>query len=388
MIKDKEKNADYLDETNLGIVDERRSFSGNPKKRIAGARAFVILMVVVGSAMVGWFVYGQMHVSTLKDKPKNDKVQVMTRSLPRQSFDDAPAPVMIDIPSKNKAIPPLPKVPEQQLQQAVVRQNQGINHQKKELSPEEKIMRARLGVSFNAGESKVQTTKARKMSGEQNNTETSSNSQALANTMKPARMAGAQASVMPHPSLTIAQGSMVPCGTNTELDTTVAGQVKCTVSRDVYSADGTVKLIDKGAVVTGEQNHGIQNGQNRVFVLWTRLRNPDQTIVNLDSGGTNALGSAGIPGQVNSHFWERMYDAVFFSVLTDGMKAGIESISSNNADVTFNTTENSTGQLATEALRAKLNIPPTLYVAQGDAVSIYVARDLDFSTVYGLEMND
>lgn len=70
--------------------------------------------------------------------------------------------------------------------------------------------------------------------------------------------------------------------------------MKCTVSRDVYSADGTVKLIDKGAVVTGEQNSGIQNGQNRVFVLWSRLRNPDQTIVNLDSSGTNALGSAGV----------------------------------------------------------------------------------------------
>ncbi|EEN3617557.1 conjugal transfer protein TraF, partial [Salmonella enterica subsp. enterica serovar Enteritidis] len=272
--------------------------------------------------------------------------------------------------------------------QQVARQT--LNNQKKELSPEEKIMRARLGVSFNGVDPEKQATTAKEQerrSG-QDNTETSSNSQALASRMKPARMAVAQASVMPHPNLTIAQGTMIPCGTNTELDTTVPGQVKCTVSRDVYSADGTVKLIDKGAVVTGEQNSGIQNGQNRVFVLWSRLRNPDQTIVNLDSSGTNALGSAGVPGQVNSHFWERMGDAIFFSVLTDGMKAGIASINNNNSDVTFNTTENSTDQLATEALRAKINIPPTLYAAQGDAVSIYVARDLDFSTVYGLEMND
>ncbi|EGE9388688.1 TPA: type IV secretion system protein VirB10 [Escherichia coli] len=384
MRKDREENLDYLDEEDTGIEDERQGFSGSPKKRIAGARAFVGLMVLIGSAMVGWFIYNQMHVKKLADDPKKDKEQVMTSSLPRQSFDDVPP--TIDNTPKNSVVPPLQTT--QESQQQVARQT--LNNQKKELSPEEKIMRARLGVSFNGVDPEKQATTAKEQerrSG-QDNTETSSNSQALASRMKPARMAVAQASVMPHPNLTIAQGTMIPCGTNTELDTTVPGQVKCTVSRDVYSADGTVKLIDKGAVVTGEQNSGIQNGQNRVFVLWTRLRNPDQTIVNLDSSGTNALGSAGIPGQYNSHWWERMGDAVFFSVLTDGMKAGIASINNNNSDVSFNTTENSTDQLATEALRAKINIPPTLYAAQGDAVSIYVARDLDFSTVYGLEMNE
>ncbi|EAO1088250.1 conjugal transfer protein TraF [Salmonella enterica] len=384
MRKDREENLDYLDEEDTGIEDERQGFSGSPKKRIAGARAFVGLMVLIGSAMVGWFIYNQMHVKKLADDPKKDKEQVMTSSLPRQSFDDVPP--TIDNTPKNSVVPPLQTT--QESQQQVARQT--LNNQKKELSPEEKIMRARLGVSFNGIDPEKQATTAKEQdrrSG-QDSTETSSNSQALASRMKPARMAVAQASVMPHPNLTIAQGTMIPCGTNTELDTTVPGQVKCTVSRDVYSADGTVKLIDKGAVVTGEQNSGIQNGQNRVFVLWSRLRNPDQTIVNLDSSGTNALGSAGVPGQYNSHFWERMGDAVFFSVLTDGMKAGIASINNNNSDVSFNTTENSTDQLATEALRAKINIPPTLYAAQGDAVSIYVARDLDFSTVYGLEMND
>ncbi|EAN8171700.1 TPA: type IV secretion system protein VirB10 [Escherichia coli] len=384
MRKDREENLDYLDEEDTGIEDERQGFSGSPKKRIAGARAFVGLMVLIGSAMVGWFIYNQMHVKKLADDPKKDKEQVMTSSLPRQSFDDAPP--TIDNTPKNSVVPPLQTT--QESQQQVARQT--LNNQKKELSPEEKIMRARLGVSFNGVDPEKQATTAKEQERRagQDNTETSSNSQALASRMKPARMAVAQASVMPHPNLTIAQGTMIPCGTNTELDTTVPGQVKCTVSRDVYSADGTVKLIDKGAVVTGEQNSGIQNGQNRVFVLWTRLRNPDQTIVNLDSSGTNALGSAGIPGQYNSHWWERMGDAIFFSVLTDGMKAGIASINNNNSDVSFNTTENSTDQLATEALRAKINIPPTLYTAQGDAVSIYVARDLDFSTVYGLEMNE
>ena len=83
MRKDREENLDYLDEEDTGIEDERQGFSGSPKKRIAGARAFVGLMVLIGSAMVGWFIYNQMHVKKLADDPKKDKEQVMTSSLPR-----------------------------------------------------------------------------------------------------------------------------------------------------------------------------------------------------------------------------------------------------------------------------------------------------------------
>ncbi|MGX4075076.1 hypothetical protein ACWJVB_25520 [Escherichia coli] len=49
--------------------------------------------------------------------------------------------------------------------------------------------------------------------------------------------------------------------------------------------------------------------------------------------------------------------------------------------------ENSGEQLASEALRSYMSIPPTLYDQQGDAVSIFVARDLDFSGVYTLADN-
>ena len=69
MRKDREENLDYLDEEDTGIEDERQGFSGSPK-RIAGARAFVGLMVLIGSAMVGWFIYNQMHVRSWPTIPK------------------------------------------------------------------------------------------------------------------------------------------------------------------------------------------------------------------------------------------------------------------------------------------------------------------------------
>src|SRR5260370_38573132 len=103
--------------------------------------------------------------------------------------------------------------------------------------------------------------------------------------------------------LSVSADTIIQCGTKTDLDTTVPGLVSWQVSRDVYSAVNKVRLIDKGAIVTGEVSSGIKQGQSRVFVLWTRLRNPDNIIVNLDSPGTNRPGSAGIPGQVDTRFW-------------------------------------------------------------------------------------
>ena len=40
--------------------------------------------------------------------------------------------------------------------------------------------------------------------------------------------------------------------------------------------------------------------------------------------------------------------------------------------------------LANTVVEAQINIPPTLEKNQGDTVSIFVARDLDFSGVYDL----
>ncbi|WP_235357653.1 type IV secretion system protein VirB10 [Burkholderia pseudomallei] len=204
-----------------------------------------------------------------------------------------------------------------------------------------------------------------------------------------------KASMLEHPSFTIPSGVMIPCGTKTELDTTQPGMVSCMVSRDVYSADHKVKLIDKGAHVDGEIATGIKQGQNRVFVLWTRMRNPDNVIANLDSPGTNSLGSSGIPGQVNTHFWARFGSAMMISLFSDATQAGLQYAAnrgnnngSGNTYLNLDNTTSTSNQLASEALRATIDIPPTLYDQQGDMVNIYVRRDVDFNDVYGLSMEE
>ena len=43
-------------------------------------------------------------------------------------------------------------------------------------------------------------------------------------------------------------------------------------------------------------------------------------------------------------------------------------------------------KMANEALKYSINIPPTLYKNHGEQIGIYIARDLDFSSVYRIEI--
>lgn len=379
---------EYVDDES-DFEGERQAFDSGSKKRVAGARMFVLLMVLVGCGLVGWFIYNRLHPPGVKAPEQQGATGTSVGSLPRQTFEDVP-PSSPPKEEKTAEAPSQPFIPQPSQASQQQQAKTSLRNGKKELTPQEQIMQDRLGVTFDGQPVDKQNANTERKSGVQvAQREPGEDSNALASRMTPARMSGAKASVMANPSMTLPQGRMIPCGTATELDTTVPGQVMCVVSRDVYSADNSVVLIDKGAIVTGQISGGIKDGQARVFVLWERVRNPDNVIVNIDSGGTNSLGSAGIPGQVDSHFWERFRGAVFISVLSDSLKALANSVNNgNNQSVSLDTTENSADQLATEALRATINIPPTLYDQQGDSVSIFVARDLDFSDVYGLEMDN
>jgi type IV secretion system protein VirB10 len=98
------------------------------------------------------------------------------------------------------------------------------------------------------------------------------------------------------------------------------------------------------------------------------------------------LGGAGIPGYVDTHFWKRFGGAILLSVIDMSIDIAKER-ADRTAGGDYNigsSSDSDTSEMASEALRNSINIPPTLYVNQGERISIDVARDLDFSKVYDL----
>ncbi len=175
----------------------------------------------------------------------------------------------------------------------------------------------------------------------------------------------------------ILAGATIPCVLQTAIDTTAAGYVTCLIDRDIYSDNGAVVLLEKGARVLGEYRTGMRQGQNRVFVLWNRAVTPNGVAITLAAPASDALGRAGFGGEVDTHFWARFGAAILLS----SIDAGAAALTDSGGGIgTVRLPSDAAGQ----AVRQGADVRPTLRMAQGAEVAIQVAQDLDFSSVYAL----
>lgn len=181
--------------------------------------------------------------------------------------------------------------------------------------------------------------------------------------------------------MVLTQGTKIPCTLETALDSTVPGLTTCIINHDVYSSDGTVRLIDRGSKLNGEYQSNLRLGQVRIGILWRRLETPDGVIINLASPATDTLGRAGVSGKVDTHFWMRFGHAIMLSMISDAFQ-----YMDNKRDTRdFEDTEQSMQDLAQTALENEINIPPTIYKNQGEPIMVMLNRDLSFANVYKLK---
>ncbi len=186
----------------------------------------------------------------------------------------------------------------------------------------------------------------------------------------------------------LAKGGALDCGLNTAIVSTIPGMVTCTLTSNAYSANGKVVLLERGSQITGEYT-GIKQGEIRMAVLWDRIRTPDGVVIDVNSLGTDQLGRGGFDGEIDKHWGERIGAAFLMSTFKDlvAYKTAKDS-NANVATPTYQNTQNTSNDLASQILKQTINMPPTLIKNQGERVGIVVARDLDFSGVYGFDVTD
>src|SRR5579883_2768924 len=194
--------------------------------------------------------------------------------------------------------------------------------------------------------------------------------ESLETLLRPSVTPAVEASVLPTERFLLPKGAFIDCTLETAIDSTLPGMTTCITATDTFSADGTVVLLERGTKLVGETRGQVQEGQARLFVLWSEARTPTGVIVPLDSPGTDALGRAGLTGKVNTHFWERFGAAILVSVIDAGVQAGIQS-TNNGGTVILN--PSSTQDVLTGILQSTVNIPPTITVRQGARIQILVA---------------
>lgn len=174
------------------------------------------------------------------------------------------------------------------------------------------------------------------------------------------------------PNTTVTQGTLIPAVLETAIDTDVPGYVRAVVSTDVRSFDGARVLVPRSSRLIGQYKSGVQAGQKRAYVVWTRLIRPDGVSVDIASPAIAFGGETGLAGKVNSHFFERFGSAMLLSVV------GGLSAFGGNAGVVIGGSGQSA---AAAAVQQGGQVGPTIRVRQGEPIRVFTAKDLDFSKV-------
>ncbi|WP_165419563.1 type IV secretion system protein VirB10, partial [Rhizobium leguminosarum] len=207
----------------------------------------------------------------------------------------------------------------------------------------------------------------------------------------------------------IPQGTMIRGTLETAINSDLAGMVKGIVREDVYSFDGRRILIPAGSSLIGDYKSGVERGQERILIVWTRMIRGDGVSVQLGSYGTDRLGRSGMTGVVDRKYWERFGPPAMMTLIggatqyiaqlgqkqdrnitivnTDGTVTSIPqdngSTSQDRArEIAAETIASGIQQLASEAFQDSRNIRPTIHIPQGSDINVFVTRDLDFAGLY------
>lgn len=172
-------------------------------------------------------------------------------------------------------------------------------------------------------------------------------------------------------------GSVIPAALITGIRSDLPGQITAQVTQNVYdSPTGALLLIPQGTRIIGEYDDGIEFGQRRVLLVWTRMIFPNGRSIVLERlPGADAAGYAGLEDGVDHHWGEVMKAAGLATLLAVGaeLAADEEDLLARAFRDGAQDTINEVGQRIVER---QLQVEPTLTIRPGFPVRVMVTRDL------------
>ncbi len=197
---------------------------------------------------------------------------------------------------------------------------------------------------------------------------------------------------------TIAQGKLIHGVLETAVNTQLPGVIRAITSRDIYAEAGRARLVPKGSRLIGVYNTDIFRGQERVFIVWTRIIRPDGVDIMVGSPGVDKLGRAGLEGFVDGRFRELFSTAILTSIISIGVATAAESLVDDGQVTTTRDIDGSTsssgsasaqataqsvaniGGVARRVIDNIIDTRPVITIDQGTKINVMVNRDLIFPT--------
>lgn len=186
----------------------------------------------------------------------------------------------------------------------------------------------------------------------------------------------------------LSEGTLIPAILLTEINTDLPGPILARVSHNIWdSTTGKSLLIPQNSKLIGEYNSAVGNGQNRAQIVWTRIIYPNQQSVDLGRMvGVDKKGTSGTAGKVDNHY-DKVAIALF---MTTALSAGVRMSQGKYDPKTASIGEDVGNSLAQETARLgskladkMLSVKPTITVAMGERLNVFVEQDLHLSPYSG-----
>jgi type IV secretion system protein VirB10 len=193
-----------------------------------------------------------------------------------------------------------------------------------------------------------------------------------------------EASNIPHPDYTVAEGEILHGVLETPINSDLPGMVRAVINQPIYAYVSDKPLIPVGARLIGQYASMVKGGQTRAFVVWSRVILPDGISIAVNSPGADQLGQTGLPAdKVDHHFFERFGNATLLSIIGAGAaNVGVTANDQYNSAASYRQAiSQSFQQSANDALQDSSDISNTLIIHQGQQVTVFVAHDLSFYQV-------
>jgi type IV secretion system protein VirB10 len=188
-----------------------------------------------------------------------------------------------------------------------------------------------------------------------------------------------------NPDYKVVQGEFLHAVLTVAISSELPGMVEASLTQPVYSFTGKHLLLPAGSRLIGQfTSAGSNPASTRLFVVWNRVITPKGVSVMLNSTSTDQLGRSGQSADyVATHFWTIFGTSALLSIIGVGNVATSNSTSEypNVADQYRLAITQSLGNTANKLLGNRLGINPTLHIHQGTEINVFVAHDLDFSSL-------
>lgn len=192
--------------------------------------------------------------------------------------------------------------------------------------------------------------------------------------------------LLPAPSSFVGAGTIIPALFLTGVNSDLPGMLTAQVAEPVYdTTNGRHVLIPQGAVLIGQYDSRVTYGQNRVLLVWQRIRFPDGTSLSLDGmPGVDMSGYAGVQDKVNNH-WFKLAGAVVMSSVLSASVAASQGSTYSVTNPSFSqqaaiAAGSSLNQAGEKIVDRALNVQPTLEIRPGQRVAVMVSKDLILPT--------